>query len=394
LLAASLTGCSQQKSFSGLFGGNSDGDKQTVLTALNTRPAPTGTTESPAAKAAALVEPAVVTVHTQGKPVIVSNGPFNDPFFQQFFGGGGSVQKYVPRGAGSGVIISPDGYIITNDHVVADAVNVTVNVNDKGYTARVIGRDPVSDIAVVKINPQGGKLTAATLGDSSQLRVGDWAIAVGNPLDVGTTVTMGIISAVNRREQVSEGHPLAGTIQTDAAINPGNSGGALANIDGQVIGINEAIASPTGSYVGIGFAIPMNLARKVAAQLIAQGKVIRPYLGIYYSPLRALPAEQRKSLGIPPKVDTGAIVARIYPNSPAATAGLRVHDVIINANGRTISQTADLDQIVQHMQVGQVMKLIVLRQGRRMTISVHLRERPTSFDTLANPGNSPGQQQP
>ena len=367
LLAALQAGCN----------GNSASSKQAAITSLDSTPkgGPVGT--SPATTAAALVEPAVVTVHTVGRPAYGPASPI-----QQFFGQQ-DQQQTTPRGAGSGVIISADGYIMTNDHVVADAVTVTVDVKDKPYTARVIGRDPVSDIAVVKIDTKGVKLTPAQLGDSSQVRVGDWAIAVGNPLDVGTTVTLGTISAVNRRGLVAEGHSLAGTIQTDAAINPGNSGGALADINGYVIGINEAIESPNGAYIGLGFAIPMNTARRVAAALIDKGKMVRPYLGVLYTPLSSLPDESFKQLGIPQSQKIGAIVVNVFPGSPAAQAGLQVHDLILNADGQPLSESVQLDDIVQKLKVGDILKLDVRRKGQPLSIAVHMRERPLDFGALS-----------
>ena len=235
----------------------SNSSRQAVLASLNTAPTAARhfTGDSVVADAAAKVEPAVVDVHTVGKAIEPAANPFgSDPIFRRFFGGDGQEAPVTPRGAGSGVIISPDGYILTNNHVVANTQTVTVNVGDKAFDAHVVGADPMTDIAVVKIDTKGARLPVAELGDSDNLRVGDWAIAVGNPLDIGTTVTLGIISAKDRRDLHAEGHQLGTVIQTDAAINPGNSGGALANINGQVIGINEAIYSPTGSYVGIGFA--------------------------------------------------------------------------------------------------------------------------------------------
>ena len=266
--------------------------KEAVLASLETKPLPMHRSgnDSVVADAAAKLEPAIVDVHTVGKAVRTTS-PFGfggDPIFRHMFGddgSGGGGETVQPKGAGSGVIISPAGYILTNNHVVADTETVTVTVGDKGYTAKVIGTDPSTDIAVVKIDPKGATLPVAELGDSDAIRVGDWAIAIGNPLDVGTTVTLGIISALNRTHLHAEGHQLNSVILTDAAINPGNSGGALANINGQVIGINEAILSPTGSSVGIGFAIPINSAKKIAAELIKNGKIVRPYLGIGFGPL-------------------------------------------------------------------------------------------------------------
>jgi S1-C subfamily serine protease len=265
--------------------------------------------------AAARVAPAVVDIHIEGKAIQVPAPSTDDPFLRRFFGlpapgTGDQGERIVPRGAGSGVLIRPDGTILTNAHVVDDAAQIALQIAGKSYDARVIGKDDVSDIAVVKIDPGGAKLPVAALGNSDDVRVGDWALAVGNPLDEGTSVTLGIISAIHRN--VGDGsHPLQSPIQTDAAINPGNSGGALANIQGQVIGINEAIASPTGASVGIGFAVAINAAIQVADELIQNGKVVRPYLGIAYAPLSAIPPQAREQAGLPLTTDAGIVVERV-----------------------------------------------------------------------------------
>jgi len=342
--------------------------------------------DSVVADAAAKVEPAIVDVHTEGKAVALYNPGFDDPMFRQFFGGpdgqnGGGQQQYVPKGAGSGVIISSDGYILTNDHVVANTTKVTVKVNDKGYDAKVIGTDPVSDIAVVKIDAPGVKLPVAKLGNSDDLRVGDWAIAVGNPLDVGTTVTLGIVSALHRTGMQAEDHPMGSVIQTDAAINPGNSGGALANIDGEVIGINEAIASPTGASVGIGFAIPINTARTIAMQLIRDGKIVRPYLGVAYKPLKAFPAEARRDMGISVSGDNGVVVEQVVPDSPADQAGLQVYDVILEANRQKINDADQLKDLVSKLKIGDTITLLVSRSGQNQIVTATLKERPANADS-------------
>jgi S1-C subfamily serine protease len=376
--------------------------KQAVLTALQTIPpaVPRSAGDSVIADAAAKVEPAVVDVHTVGKAVSQGDPFAGDPFFR-FFGGGGPMpqQQIHPRGAGSGVIISHDGYILTNNHVVANTDQVTVKVSGKGYTAKVIGADPVSDIAVVKIDPKGVSLPVAQLGNSDDVRIGDWAIAVGNPLDIGTTVTLGIVSALNRTGLAAEGHSLNSVIQTDAAINPGNSGGALANKNGQVIGINEAIYSPTGSYVGIGFAIPINSARKIAEELIRNGRVVRPYLGISYAALKGIPDQARAQVGITQKGDSGVVIQQVYPGSPADAAGLKTYDVILEANKQPITDTDQLNSIIQKLKVGDTLTLLVSHNGSNRIVVAKLKERPDTFGEQPqsqeqNPGQDMQPQQP
>ena len=376
----------------GLLPGADRHSKQAVLTALSIVPPSTRSGDpNPVSVAAAKLEPAVVSIHTVGKPTQVaspvaaarsgmtpssaaSSASPAAPAARRARGGG-----EVTRGAGSGVIISHDGYVLTNNHVVANTSKVTVNVGDKGYDARVIGTDPMTDIAVVKINTGGVKLTPAELGNSDDLRVGDWAIAVGNPLDIGTTVTLGIVSAVNRTGLAAEGHSLNSVIQTDAAINPGNSGGALADINGRVVGINEAIYSPTGSYVGIGFAIPINSARKIASELIQDGKIVRPYLGVSYAPLKQFPPDARAQMGITVQGDNGVVVQQVYPDSPAAQAGLKTYDVILEANRQPLTGADTLNQIIQKGKIGDTLTLLVSRGGHNVILPVTLRERPNTF---------------
>ncbi len=366
--------------------------KQAVLTALDTTPPALKhfTGDTVVADAAAKVDQAVVTVHTVGRPVQQAEG--GDPIFRQFFGGGGSAQpQQVARGAGSGIIISPDGYILTNNHVVADTSKLTVNVGDKSggdgkaYSAHVVGTDPVTDIAVVKIDTDGVKLPVAQLGNSDDVRIGDWAIAVGNPLDVGTTVTLGIISALNRSGQSAEGQNILPAIQTDAAINPGNSGGALANINGQVIGINEAILSPSGTYSGIGFAIPINRAKQIAAELIRSGKASHPYLGVQFVDIADLTDDDRAQGGIPTNLSQGVVVAHVFPKTPAAAAGLHEFDVITSTNGTPVTDKDALSNLIQGLPVSSTLALGIVRDGSPRTVSVTLRERPAAFDQRQQP---------
>lgn len=321
---------------------------------------------------AAKVKPAVVTVH------ILSTIERQPMSIQDMLGGRGGTE--TRRGAGSGIIISPDGYIITNNHVVAGAERVTIEVQGTGYDARVIGTDALSDIAVVKISPpEGTSLPVAELGNSDEVQVGDWAIAVGNPLDIGATVTLGIVSAIGARGPHLQGDPASSVLQTDAAINPGNSGGALADSNGKVIGVNEAILSPTGTFIGIGFAIPINAANKIAKQLIENGRIIRPYLGISYVPLKSLAPTVRTRLGISPELTIGIVIGQVSPNTPAAAAGLRSGDVISEADGQTIGDEATLNSIISTHKVGDTLRLKVQRADQSKSLSVILRERPISF---------------
>jgi S1-C subfamily serine protease len=383
-LTASLAGCSQTVRAS------SDMLPTAAPPPGLSAPPPSRASASPAEPAqpgsiraaAQKLSPAVVNIHTQEMARVRQVPLLDDPILRRFFGSPGPSagssepeERVVRKGAGSGVIISQDGYILTNSHVIADADRVQVDIDGKGFDARVIGKDSVSDLAVVKVDTRGARLPVAELGNSDAIRVGDWAIAVGNPLDVGTSVTLGIISAVNRKLN-SEGHPLQSLIQTDAAINPGNSGGALADIDGRVVGINEAIATTNGGSVGIGFAIPINAARKIADELIRNGRVIRPYLGIGYVPLKALGPAARQKAGIQATGDDGVVVGEVYAGGPAARAGLKEGDVILEANRQRLTEATSLNDLLQSLRPGDSMTLLVLRNGRTQPVTVTLRERP------------------
>ncbi len=276
-------------------------------------------------------------------------------------------RSFMRLGEGSGVIVRADGYIVTNDHVVGDADRLQGRLPDGSeYRATLTGRDPETDLAVIKIDAAG--LTPARFGDSDAIEVGDWVLAVGSPLGFENTVTAGIVSAKYRPPLTSATY--GNLIQTDAAINPGNSGGPLVNLDGEVIGINMAISTQTGGSMGIGFAIPGDMAGSVAESLIATGTVVRGWLGVT---MRQLLPARAEALGYR---GTGVEVLEIVPRSPAADAGLAVGDVIATLNGRDIASTTQLQNTVARMAPRAVVKLDVVREGRRRTVEVTLGERP------------------
>jgi serine protease Do len=297
---------------------------------------------------------------------------FNDPFFRQFFGNQFGQQFHsqpqVEHSLGSGVIVSADGYILTNNHVVDGATDIKVEMGHKlEYKAKLVGRDPRTDIAVLKIDATG--LTPITLGDSSKIRIGDLAFAIGDPFGIGETVTMGIVSAKGRSGLGIENYE--DFIQTDAAINPGNSGGALLNAQGQCIGINTAIISSGGGNQGIGFAIPINMARSIMDQLVKNGKVVRGYLGIY---IQDLTPELAKQFGL--TQGGGALVSDVEPDGPAAKAGLEKGDVVLEMNGSPVSDSNDLRNRISQSAPGTEVHLQVSRSGKTRDITVKLGELP------------------
>ena len=299
----------------------------------------------------------------------------DDDFFRQFFGGSMRGTPQMPReqrerGLGSGVIVSPNGYILTNNHVVDGATDVKVTLSDKhDYKARVVGADPKVDLAILKIDATD--LPAIVIGDSSNIQIGDYALAVGNPFGVGKTVTMGIVSATGRSHLGIEDYE--DFIQTDAPINPGNSGGALINDRGELIGINTAIIShgSEGSQ-GIGFAIPVNLARTVMDEILKNGKVTRAYLGIV--PQDVTPAIA-KAFGV--KEFTGALVGGVSADGPAQKAGLKNGDIILELNGKPVADANELRMSVSMMAPGTAVNLKVLREGADRNLTVTLGELPT-----------------
>ena len=307
------------------------------------------------------VAPAVVNISTSGHVTIQQNPFFNDPFFQQFFGMQGMPMQQQFQALGSGVIVDArHGYILTNNHVIAHADKITVTLYDKrSFPAKVVGRDPDTDLAVLQI--KANDLTQIPLGNSAALQVGDFVIAIGNPFGLSHTVTAGIVSAKGRA-QVQDGK-YSDFIQTDAAINPGNSGGALVNLEGQLVGINTAILSKSGGNIGIGFAIPINMAKDVMAQLIKYGKVERGMLGVE---IEDLTPPLAKALDIPQ--NQGALVTQVVPHSPAQKAGIKPDDVIVSVNGNPVNGAADLGNSIGVMRVGTPLTLGVIRNGKTLTI--------------------------
>ncbi|OHB64048.1 MAG: hypothetical protein A2Y76_02725 [Planctomycetes bacterium RBG_13_60_9] len=302
------------------------------------------------------------------------NNPFGDDFLRRFFGGRlpqmRAPRRYLERGQGSGFIISKDGYILTNNHVVGNVDRMTVELKDgrKFTDAKVIGADPDTEVALIKI--EGDNFPVLPMGDSDKLEIGDWVMAIGNPFGLTETVTVGIVSAVGR----SNVHIAAyeNFIQTDAAINPGNSGGPLVDLDGRAIGINTAIVSQSGGSMGIGFAIPINMARTIMEQLRKSGKVIRGYLGLYGQDMTP---DIAQLLNL--KQPRGVLVAQIEKGSPAEQAGLQSGDLILEMNGKEIESYDTFRNQIADMEPGTKVQLLVSTEGKTAERTVTLGERPT-----------------
>ena len=317
------------------------------------------------------VAPAVVTIHSTMRVRQPQQYPFmNDPFFQQFFGNRGMQQPPIERrreALGSGVIVTQDGYILTNHHVIDGADQIKIDLNDnRTLDAKVIGSDAPSDLAVLKINASG--LPVLALGDSDRTRIGDVVLAIGNPLGIGQTVTMGIISAKGRQTGLSNGS-FEDFLQTDAPINQGNSGGALVSTNSELIGINSQILSPSGGSIGLGFAVPSNMARTVMEQLVKTGQVRRGQLGIT---VLKIPSEGASKLGV--TQGSGILVYQVKPGSGADRAGLRQGDVITALNGSTVNDPNSFRNLIAGTSPGTEVTLTVRRQGSETQVKARLDE--------------------
>lgn len=310
------------------------------------------------------VLPGVVNVAVQGRVAVDDNPLYQDPFFRRFFDLPDRPPEREFQSAGSGVVIDAgNGLVLTNNHVVAKADSIVVGLQDgRKLTAKLVGADPEADIALLKVS--AANLAAVPLGSSEKLQVGDFVIAIGNPFGLGQTVTSGIVSALERSGLGIESYE--NFIQTDAAINPGNSGGALVNLRGELVGINTAIVGPAGGNVGIGFAIPIDMAREISAQLQSYGKVRRGRLGVTVQDAAADAAAAGK------EGRQGALIVEVMPRSAAEKAGLKGGDVILAINGKPVQNAAQMRNRIGLVRVGQKVELNLLRNDRAMTVTAKL----------------------
>ncbi len=315
--------------------------------------------------------PAVVNIATSSTIRIQQNPLFDDPFFRHFFDIPSQPQTRQSQSLGSGVVVDAEkGYILTNNHVIANADVINVNFKSgHNLKAKLIGTDPATDVAVIQVTPSTDfKLTAIPLADSDRLRVGDFAIAIGNPFGLGQTVTSGIVSALGRSGLGIEGYE--DFIQTDASINPGNSGGALVNLKGELIGINTAILSKSGGNVGIGFAIPINMAHVIMTQLIKHGEVRRGRLG---AQAQDLTPDLAKAFGIRnTNRYIGAVITQVDKNSAADKAGLKAGDIVVKFNGKPVRNASSLRNRVGLLRVGERVELVILREGKQRTLTAKI----------------------
>ncbi|HSB41403.1 MAG TPA: DegQ family serine endoprotease [Methylomirabilota bacterium] len=342
-------------------------ERATAVTPATVAPAPNWV------ELARALKPAVVNIstkrmeeHVQLQNPFGSQSPFgNDDPFQRFFKQFEQPSRRTVRSMGSGFIINPAGYIVTNNHVVEGASEIRVKIDDgRELAGKVVGRDPKTDLALLKVEAAG--LPVIPLGNSSELQVGEQVMAIGNPFGLERTVTTGIVSATGR--VIGQG-PYDDFIQTDASINPGNSGGPLINARGQAVGINAAIFSQNGGSVGIGFAIPIDQAKAVVTQLAASGKVTRGWLGVTIQPLTPELAQAFKVTG-----GSGALVASVQESSPAGRAGIKAGDVITQYDGRKVAQSADLPKLVAATPVGRQVPVTVVREGKPLSLDIKVAE--------------------
>jgi serine protease Do/serine protease DegQ len=330
------------------------------------------------------VSPAVVSIATRSTVRSAPNPLMEDPFFRRFFGLPDQLPPRETRSAGSGVIVdAASGYVLTNHHVIADADEIEVILGDnRNFKAKVVGSDEGTDIAVLKLEG-AGQLRQIRLGDSDRVRVGDFVVAIGNPFGLQSTVTSGIVSALGRSGISPDGYE--DFIQTDASINPGNSGGALINLEGELIGINSAIFSNSGGNIGIGFAIPVNIAKSIMSQILQFGKVRRGLLGVSISDFNA---ETAKAYGV--EAREGALVQEVVSGSAAEKAGVQVGDVIVAVDGKTVRSAAELRTTIGVKRSGDKVALDVLRDGKRRTLTAALDEREAAAETGTGTGERVG----
>jgi serine protease Do len=343
-------------------------------------------------KAASAAVPAVVHIKTTTKFKEVSGrgsqgqeqDPFGDMFggdmFKRFFGDGNGRQFQAPdqKASGSGVIISTDGYIVTNNHVVNGATSIVVTLNNrKNYVAKVIGTDPNTDLALIRID--ASNLPVMTIGNSDEVKLGQWVLAIGYPLNLDVTVTQGIVSAKSRNIGINTqaAAPVESFIQTDAAVNPGSSGGALVNTNGELIAINSAIASPTGSFAGYAYAVPSNLMKKVVGDIMKFGSVQRGYLGISMAP-EGLDDAKKKELGVNSDV-AGVFVMEVDPNGAAGEAGIKKGDVLVKINDQAINSDAELAELIARQKPGDKVKIDYIRNGSGHSTDAVLKNKLGTF---------------
>lgn len=324
--------------------------------------------------------PSIVSIQTTGKAMDQGNMEeqfgelFKDnPQFKDMFKNMPKQRRMHPQGMGSGFIIDPSGIVMTNNHVVADAEKITVVLQDgTEYTATDVKTDPRTDVAILRIKSEK-PLPAIKLGNSDLMEVGDWVLAIGAPFGLSSTVTQGIISAKGRGMNITDREDF---LQTDAAINPGNSGGPLLNLNGEVIGINTAISSRSGGYDGIGFAIPVNMAKWVGDQLVENGRVRRAYLGVAIGAV-----DPKLAKYLPDGSRSGAVIGKVSENSPASNAKLQESDIILKLDGQEVKDTRSLQGIVERLEVGKSYPMELIRDGERTTVQVTMQEMPEDFST-------------